>query len=72
MDEYYDYYQETPIRECLLNGKIVHYDACGSNKEESDQFYEKQYKYIGSSNTYYINGTENKTTAELHFYIKKP
>lgn len=59
-------------RECLINGKKIKYDRCsGNTKEDADVYYGDKYEYIGSSNTYYINNTENIAKGLIHFYIKK-
>lgn len=59
-------------RECLINGQRQVYDACSSNTlAKAEEYYVPLgYKYIGSSNTYFINGTENKSKHILHFFIK--
>lgn len=59
-------------RECLINGQKQVYDACSSHTlAEAEEYYGPLgYKYIGSSNTYFINGTENKSKDILHFFIK--
>jgi len=60
------------VRECLINGQRQVYDACSSRTlaEAEDYYVPLGFKYIGSSNTYFINGTENTSKDILHFFIK--
>ena len=61
-----------PTRQCLIDGIIVDYDACTTNSKESgDKLYGNSYNYIGSSYTYYIDGTKNVSIDLHHFYKLK-
>lgn len=65
-----DYQQDTTVRECLIKGKRVHYDACSTSRiEDAKSFYDNM-KYIGSGKTYWLNGHENKSKITHHFFVK--
>lgn len=64
-----------PQTECLINDKRIKYDACGSNKKNSNIYYKKMAKrtkrrliYIGKSNIIYINGVRNEFKNIMYFY----
>jgi hypothetical protein len=61
----------TAKTECLLNGKIVKYDACSSKSslEEAKEFYSK-FTYIGSGKTLYIDDVKNVFDKTYHFFIR--
>ncbi len=65
------------LRQVLLNGKRVVYDAMSSNHslEQAKAFY-SNYDYMGSSNEYFINGVSQTIKGELpieecHFFKHK-
>lgn len=58
-----------PHRECLINGAKVPYTALtGGDLEEAKALY-KNRKYIGSGNTYYINGVKNISKETWHYFV---
>lgn len=59
--------------ECLINNKVIVYDACSSNDslDKAKKFYKNKFEYIGSSNTYYINGRKNISEKLHHFFKRK-
>lgn len=68
-------YSSTPKREYLLKGKKVHYDACANSSYisyyKAKKYYSPEYKYIGKSCTYYINGIENVSRLPYYFFVLK-
>ena len=62
---------KTAKTQCLLDGKIVFYDACSSgNLKEAKEFYKKNFKYIGSGYTYFINDVRNVSEKLHHFFTR--
>jgi len=68
------YFNMKPLHnECVINNARVDYDACSTgSKKEADEFYGKNFDYMGSGFTTYHNGTKNDWTEEHHFYKLKP
>ena len=59
-------------RETIINGQRTQYDFCGSgSRDESDKYYGEKYTYVGSSKVYFINGVENHSDTDIHFYKRK-
>ena len=54
----------------LINNKWVKYNACGDeSKEECENFYEKGFKYIGSTKTLSHSGVINRYQETYHCFI---
>ena len=67
----YEFGMTSVKTQCLLDGKIVYYDACSSgNLEDAKDFYKKNFEYIGSGYIYYINDVNN-TSDKLHHFFKR-
>jgi len=61
-----------PTTECLIDAKKVKYDACSSGElKQAIVFYRNKFKYIGSSDTYFLDGVENTDKKVHHFFVKK-
>lgn len=57
--------------QCLLDEKIVPYDACSSNNlEKAKDYYKNNYKYIGSGYTFFINDVKSVSEKLYHFFIR--
>jgi len=69
-------YGETkqPRTEVLIGDQRRVYDATTRKSlPEALKYYSKEtFKYIGSSNVYYINGTENRSRDILHYFVYIP
>jgi len=63
--------KEKIITECLINGKKMPYDVCRTIDLESDSIsnYEN-YKYIGSSFIYFLDGNKSESNVLHYFYSK--
>lgn len=56
--------------QCLIDGERIEYDVCGSTTlEDAKKYYGDTFVYIGSSNTYFINGTKNVSKTPIHFFV---
>ncbi len=65
--------QEVNITECIIDGKIMQYDACGTGDlKKIKDYYSKHFKYIGSGKIYSVNGFKQdlNNDCEYHFFIK--
>lgn len=57
--------------QCVIDGKLLSYDACGEgDRERLDKIY-FAFRYIGSSNITVINGKEKIQDEIHHFYVRK-
>lgn len=68
-----DFFTHRTETKCLIDGKVVFYDACSSNSslEYAKDFYKNNFEYIGSGYVYFINGVENKSETQHHFFKRK-
>jgi hypothetical protein len=60
------------IAECIIDGKVMPYDACASSMplESAIEAYKGKYDYIGSSYEYRINGVDCTSNVLYHFFSK--
>lgn len=62
------------VREAVINGKRVPYDACSSRptlKAARASYDPKIFKYIGSGRVMYFNGVHNSFNEKHWFFVRK-
>jgi hypothetical protein len=57
--------------ECLIDGKKIEYDACDSRDLKRAKEDYKDWKYLGSSNVYFIYGVRNESKEINHYFKRK-
>lgn len=70
IDEGFDHSFSYHLKEALINGKKVVYHVCdgkSTSVEEAKKRY-ANYKYIGKSNIYFIDGTRNRENKPIYFF----
>jgi hypothetical protein len=65
------------ITEILINNKKIQYDICSSKTiDEAMEYYKDtetvHYRYIGSGNVYFVNGTRKESKDIMHCFVKCP
>lgn len=58
---------KTFSRECLINGKILHYDLMDSSEKKEQT---KEFAYLGYGRVYRINGVMQEENSMGHFWVK--
>ena len=58
---------KTFSRECLINGKILHYDLMDSAEKKEQS---KEFAYLGYGRVYRINGVMQEENSTGHFWVR--